>query len=86
MEKGHEYPLKKRLRLSMFFKAKQAAQPFVKKEALDTCHSNGKNRRAWMGGLQVLVVQKDPKNDENIHKKMLIFNIDFCPQKPMKKY
>ena len=39
-----------------------------------------------MGGLQVLVVQRDPKNDENIHKKMLIFNIDFCPQKPMKKY
>jgi hypothetical protein len=34
LEKGHEYPLKKRLRLSMFFKAKQAAQPFVNKGSL----------------------------------------------------
>ena len=70
----------------MFFKAKQAAQPFVKKGSLGYMPQQWKNRRAWMGGLQVLVVQRDPKNDENIHKKMLIFNIDFCPQKPMKKY
>ena len=69
MEKGHEYPLKKRLRLSMFFKAKQAAQPFVKKGSLGYMPQQWKNRRAWMGGLQVLVVQRDPKNDENIHKK-----------------
>ena len=64
----------------MFFKAKQAAQPFVKKGSLGYMPQQWKNRRAWMGGLQVLVVQRDPKNDENIHKKCWFSILIFVPK------